>query len=231
MIFCFYKAWDSGRVVWVLLSTLPFVFYGLNRASFEYSNHARSAYLAELPRHSPTGQYPNTLIIRGYLTETEIAALLWRYSFNQVLMDQDHRRSGNRKVQIFERSTGPACEAFVQKWLKNKSPSHTIQKGCVLEVGREIFDPEKPSKNAVLYLMGHATTLHEGNALWASGNFEVRLLSGGKDLLVDYWENRYISSQTSPFCIPLLTMCQKTSYSKEKFDRFYFLVNSLLKAS
>lgn len=214
---------------WLALAAGPVVAYFAIGAAFDADEARRASYVASLERHRLDGNYPQRLVIHGYMMKAELAVLLHLYDFDEIEMYQD--RISDRKMQgsWITHNGGSDCAVAARSWLAERSYAveSELEKNCVSSVAISRQPGERPGE-VVLYLMGHATTHKASNELWSSGNYEVRLISGGQNRLVDYWEDYFSSRNSSVLCMAPIGLCANRQGTHVKGqDRLKFLVRAL----
>lgn len=235
MLFALWRAarlYNTGRGAavtgWLVLAASPAVVYVVMGVSFNADEARRASYVASLERHRLDGHYPQRLVMQGYMIEAELAVLLHLYNFDEIEMYQERRVVDETKGQRFTRAGGEDCVLAAQAWLANRSGRIDRQlKNCV-DLTTAYYKRGDDTRDAVHYLMGHATTHKAGNNLWSGGNYEVRLISGGQNRLVDYWEDYFSSRNSSMLCMVPIGVCAKKQKTHIKGPgRLKFLVQAI----
>jgi len=211
-LFVLFAAWRSfsawrkkkllSALVWSMIAIGPFVFYFIVYTAALNIENNRAELVANLDRASMPVQYPKLLEIHGFMQADEIILFLDMLKINRVLLFQSRPRNGELHGEQFKlvsecRGVGSKYLNLLRKGRRIKSTS-SEQKYC-LNKEKVSVSADRSSIPAIVFLKDHATTLRlPGNTAYAGGNFEARLRTVQKDILLDYWERPYLKKPSGP---------------------------------
>lgn len=204
------KAKRYGRMgAAVVLAASPFLVFGGWSWATEHHVESRRAMIEQLER-TPLGRgYPRRLEVYGDIPDVVASGLIASGVFSSITVIDSRRYPADARAAVWtiRVRTDEQCRTLARAWVAAKrqgqlfgEPDRSRLDACATRTGRT-YEGFTPLGDAVVLLTGHATTLRDGNTVWAGGNLELRLRRGGSDQLVDYWEDLHYEQPVSPLLI------------------------------
>lgn len=213
------------------LAVAPFVaFYGYR---FAQDTHAglRANALAQLPREDVEHNYPRTLEVYTQLGDASAAALLASGTFSAIYDVESRRYPADESARVYRYALNGCQVDDARAWmaLRRRGALTGAHMDWRLShcVSRVYVEGYRFQGEALILLTDHATTLHEGNTLWAGGNFEVRARRGGEDKLVDYWERLHYERPISPLLVSPAGYVSQSADNDEPMTAFAVLLGAI----
>lgn len=200
-----FKAFRHGNWALVaafsgLISLLFIVYFHMhNRADMREA--ARATEISALARSGQPQTYPSLLEVYGYATEFELLIFLDALRFDDVIVFQHPRRSGEiygRFVKLNLDCKGLGV-AHLETWKKRGRFGATKKKdkNCLVAEWKTVSS-DRATIPALEYRHGTQSTLLPPGNNWASGAYEVRLRAPDGNKLVAYWERPFITRPAEP---------------------------------
>lgn len=208
---------------WIAWALAPTALIALVFGSFAYDEASRARFVSGLERLKLDGKHPDRLIVHGYLMDAELAVLLHLYDFDTIEMYQDKPERATRGSRV-TRAGSSGCREQALRWMTNRSYALDKSLANCIDRGNAVYKASLSDDGAVVFLMGHATTLKASNTVLE--NYELRLVERGENRLVDYWERYYSTRKSSLLCMAQLPFCTSKHNPKDP-SRLQFVIRAL----
>lgn len=185
----------SGAIL-LAVALVPFLLFTARMVEAALADREHARYIAGVAKSGPVKDYPKVLVVEGYLTEMETARLMLTARFQEVdAFDFGLKRATYALISSDE------CRQKFEGWLAKGAglEGYYANVDRCVSVTRWEKDSRPERKSAVVLLRGHHATLRRDKK--GRENLELHIKDNGKDILVDYWEDRYSSWPIFPLFI------------------------------
>ncbi|MEQ8823754.1 MAG: hypothetical protein RIC14_05200 [Filomicrobium sp.] len=233
-----YRTWMDDRKgamgVWLAIVAAPFIAFVVERAMADRKEEARLAEVAAFERTSIPKTYPRTLEVHGFMNDQSQLMFLANMDIDRIYQFQSRAHRGTLNAEII--TLDPACQTLGRQLLERVKSKRRIKRlpraqlSSCLKLERRKIASERENIPAIVFLSGKRTTLKmDGNVSWATGNYEARLRTPQRDVLLDYAERPYIPRPEYPLLFGLngLMKTGNTDRLKYRIDRTLFYLRAV----
>lgn len=230
-------AWRRGAYAFAVMlfaiASSPVAYYFVEHARADWREDARAREVAGLARVPLPAEYPSTLEVHGYLSDRELLIYLDTLAIDRVYQFQSRPIRGQLTAEIITlksecRHLGAAELQALQS--KSRSNSRHRRFGDCLNLQREEVDADRSHIPAIVFLIDGRTTLRmKQSSNWSAGNYEARLRTADRDVLLDYWERPYIERPAFPWLLTPYGFLHKsnTDWRKYRMNRTEFFTSAM----
>lgn len=217
-----YRGLRRGRLatgtVWLLLALSPLIAFFAHTAWASYKEAQRAVEVRNFDRLPFPSSYPSTLEVYGYLNSTELLIYLDSLDIDIVYLigQRPHRGTVKASVITLKSDCRGRGRRLLELVRRGKDSQSANDSEC-LNVERTILSADRSMVPAIVFLMDGQTTLRMPGAVWAGGNYEVRVRTVEADDLIDYWEWPYIDRPATPFAFFGLSFAARDNSDWRKY--------------
>jgi hypothetical protein len=189
------RQFGSGAIL-LAAALVPFLLFTARMVQAALADREHAQYIAGVAKSGPVKDYPKVLVVDGYLTEIDAARLMLTARFQEVDAFEFSPKGATYTLVFSDE-----CRRRFEGWLTNGAglEGYYANVDRCVSATRWEKDSRPERRSAVVLLRGHRATLRRDKR--GGENLELHIKDYGKDILVDYWEDRYSSWPIFPLLI------------------------------
>lgn len=203
VVYCLYRGARSlmrgetlAGAALLLVGLSPFLLFPVTIMRADHADSARAATVAKLDKTGPIGNYPDVLVVHGYMAESSAARLMLSAGFHAIDVRRERGRGATLNI-----SPADGCRSALTTWQsQGAKPFDPVVKRCVVATKWPRGSIPERETAMVLARDRHASLKRDGS-IWSGGNLELRLRKGGVERLVDYWEALHSTRPIFPLLV------------------------------